>query len=255
MAEIELARDGAVLAVTLNRPQRRNALTLAMWQELRRLAEEAGADDSVRALVLTGAGEHFCAGADIAEFGANRADLAQTRAYDELVDEACAAFGRVPKPVIAAIRGFCLGGGTGVALACDFRIAAPDARFGIPAARLGIVYGLAETQSLLATVGLPRAKRLLFTAERIPAEEARRIGLVDEIAADPLEAARAMAATMAANAPLSIAGAKAILNGLAAGTLAAEEAHALSGRASESEDYREGRTAFLEKRAPVFRGR
>jgi enoyl-CoA hydratase/carnithine racemase len=255
MADIELARDGALLTITLNRPQRRNALTLAMWQELRRLAEEAGADERVRALILTGAGEHFCAGADIGEFGANRADPAQTKAYDDLVDEACAAFGRVPKPVIAAIRGFCLGGGTGIALACDLRLCAPDAKFGIPAARLGIVYGLAETQSLLATVGLPRAKRLLFTAERIPAEEARRIGLVDEIAGDPLATAREMAASMAANAPLSIAGAKAILNGLAAGTLKPETAQALSAEASESEDYREGRAAFLEKRAPAFRGR
>jgi enoyl-CoA hydratase/carnithine racemase len=206
-------------------------------------------------VILTGAGEHFCAGADIGEFGSNRADPSQTKIYDDAVDDACAALGDVPKPIIASIRGFCLGGGAGVALACDFRIAAADARFGIPAARLGIVYGLAETRSLLATVGLPRAKRMLFTAERIEAAEARRIGLVDEIVPDPLAFAREMAAKMAENAPLSIAGAKAILNGLADGTLSSETAHALSGRASESEDYREGRTAFLEKRPPVFRGR
>jgi enoyl-CoA hydratase/carnithine racemase len=255
MSDIELARDGGILTVTLNRPQRRNAMKLAMWHELRRIAEEAGADDEIRALILTGAGEHFCAGADISEFESNRADPEQTRAYDEAVDNACAGLGAVPKPVIAAVRGFCLGGGTGIALGCDFRIASPDAKFGIPAARLGVVYGLAETRNLLVTVGLPRAKRMLFTAERIDAEEARRIGLVDEIAADPLEAARRLAATMAANAPLSIAGAKAILNGLAAGTLDPETAHALAARAATSEDYREGRTAFLEKRAPVFRGR
>jgi enoyl-CoA hydratase/carnithine racemase len=255
MADIELAREGAILTLALNRPQRRNALTLAMWLELRRLADDFAADDKVRAVILTGAGEHFCAGADIGEFGSNRADPAQTKAYDDAVDEACAALAGVPKPVIAAIRGFCLGGGAGVALACDFRIAAADARFGIPAARLGIVYGLAETRSLLATVGLPRAKRMLFTAERIDAEEARRIGFVDEIAADPLVFAREMAGKMAENAPLSIAGAKAILIGLAAGTVAPETAHELSGRASESDDYREGRAAFLEKRAPVFRGR
>jgi enoyl-CoA hydratase/carnithine racemase len=255
MTDIELARDGAIVTLTFNRPQRRNALTLAMWRELRRLADGLGADGEVRAVILTGAGEHFCAGADIGEFASNRADPAQTKAYDDAVDAACAALAGVPKPVIAAISGFCLGGGAGVALACDFRIAAGDARFGIPAARLGIVYGLAETRSLLATVGLPRAKRLLFGAERIDAAEARRIGLVDEIAADPRAHAHEMAAKMAENAPLSIAGAKAILTGLAAGTLAPEEAHRLSGRASESEDYREGRTAFLEKRAPVFRGR
>ena len=255
MADLELARDGALLTITFNRPERRNALTLAMWRQLKAEAEAASADAAVRAVVIAGAGAHFCAGADIGEFAAHRADPAQTREYDDAVDAACAALAAVPKPVIAAVRGFCLGGGTGVALACDFRLCAPDAVFGIPAARLGIVYGLAETQALLATVGLPRAKRLLFTADRLDAEAAKALGLADEIVPDPLEAAREMAGKMARNAPLSIAGAKAILNGLASGTLAPETAHALAARAAESEDYREGRTAFLEKRAPVFRGR
>jgi enoyl-CoA hydratase/carnithine racemase len=255
MADIELARDGAVAIVTLDRPQRRNAVTLAMWRELGRIFAGFAADETVRAVILTGAGEHFCAGADISEFAANRADAGQGDAYDAVVDATSAAIGELPKPSFAAISGFCLGGGVGLALACDFRIAAPGAQFAIPAARLGIVYGLEETRNLLAAVGLAQAKRLLFSAERIDAATAHRIGLVDEIAADPVAAAAALAATMARNAPLSIAGSKAILEALAAGERDAGAAQALSARAQASEDYREGRTAFMEKRPPVFRGR
>jgi enoyl-CoA hydratase/carnithine racemase len=255
MADLEIARLDGVAVVTFNRPQRRNALTLAMWEELGRLFQGFAEDSAVRAVILTGAGEHFCAGADISEFAANRADVAQGDRYDAVVDEASDAIGHFPKPTFAAINGFCLGGGVGLALACDFRIASAEAQFAIPAARLGIVYGLSEIRNLLATVGLPRAKRMLFGAERIGTAEAHRIGLVDEIAADPLARARQIAATMAANAPLSISGAKAILAGLVAGTLDSATAKAHAARAQESEDYREGRTAFMEKRKPVFQGR
>jgi enoyl-CoA hydratase/carnithine racemase len=162
----------------------------------------------------------------------------------------------VAKPMIAAVRGFCIGGGSGLAMACDFRFAEPGAQFGIPAARLSIVYGMRETQNLLALVGLANAKRILFSAERFGAEEAMRIGFIDRIASDPLQAAKEFAGVMAKNAPLSITGAKAILTGLAMGegALDPEHARAIVERAFESDDYREGQRAFLEKRLPVFKG-
>jgi enoyl-CoA hydratase/carnithine racemase len=252
---LEVTRDGALAVLSFNRPERRNALTLAMWLELeahfRRFAEDA----SLRGVVVTGAGEHFCAGADISEFATNRSTAEQVRHYDEVVDRCEHAIAALPKPVFAAIRGFCMGGGTGLAVACDFRIGAPDAKFAIPAGRLGIVYGMEETRHLLATVGMANAKRILFGAERFGAEEGLRMGFFDEIADDPLARAKEIAGRMAENAPLSIAGAKRILQGLFDGTLDEEEAHRLAARAQASEDYAEGRTAFMEKRTPKFRGR
>jgi enoyl-CoA hydratase/carnithine racemase len=257
MPDIETRIVDKVAIVTLNRPEKRNAMTLAMWREIVALCDGFGADDGVRAVVLTGAGEHFCAGADIAEFKTTRDTPEQGLAYDDAVDECCEAIARVPKPTIAAVRGFCVGGGTGLAVSCDFRFAAPEAQFGIPAARLSIVYGLRETQNLLALVGLANAKRILFSAERLGTEEALRIGLIDRVVPDPLQAARDFAAVMAENAPLSIAGAKAVLTGLAMGegALGPNTVREAAHRAMDSADYQEGRRAFLEKRKPVFRGK
>jgi enoyl-CoA hydratase/carnithine racemase len=256
MADIETRVEHQLAIVTLNRPAKRNALTLAMWEELVAIFRGFGEERAVRAVILTGSGEHFCAGADIAEFSATRDTAEQGLAYDEAVDACCDAIAHVPKPTLAAVSGFCMGGGCGLAMACDFRFAAPGATFGIPAARLSIVYGTRETQNLLALVGLANAKRILFAAERIPAEEAARIGLVDRVVADPIAAARDFAAVMAQNAPLSIAGAKAVLTDLvmAGPSSAAQTASEVAHRAMASEDYREGRRAFLEKRAPQFKG-
>jgi enoyl-CoA hydratase/carnithine racemase len=256
MSDIEVRVEDQVGIITINRPQRRNCMSLAMWHELARLFGALGEDEAVRGIILTGAGEHFCAGADISEFATLRATVEQGHAYDKAVDDVCDAIAAVAKPTIAAVRGFCIGGGSGLAMACDFRFAEPAAQFGIPAARLSIVYGMRETQNLLALVGLANAKRILFSAERFGAEEAMRIGFIDRIDADPLNAASEFAAVMARNAPLSIAGAKAILTGLAMGEGALDPTHALAivERAFQSDDYREGQRAFLEKRLPVFKG-
>lgn len=259
MSEIEVAREaGGVVVVTLNRPERRNCMSLAMWQELATLYRGFAADEGVRSVILTGAGGQFCAGADISEFPQVRATPEQAQVYADAVDEANDAILELPKPTIAAIEGFCIGGGCGLAVACDFRIAAPGAAFGIPAARLGIVYGFKETRNLLSVVGLTQAKRMLFSARRLPVEQAAAIGLVDELAeADALAAARRFAAELAENAPLSIAGAKMILEQLSAMTAGLDEEaiEAVQRRAVESEDYREAVRAFAEKRQPVFSGR
>ncbi len=255
--DILVAIADGIATVTLNRPQRRNAVTFSMWCRLAGLYHSFAEDDAVRAVILTGAGEHFCAGADITEFATVRHTAEAGHEYDRLVDECSDAILHLPKPTIAAIRGFCIGGGSGLALACDFRYAASTANFGIPAARLSIVYGMRETQNLFALVGLANAKRLLFSADRIGAEEALRIGFIDRVAPEPVEAARDFASLLARNAPLSIAGAKLILNGLAQGSGAIDfaKAHDAIERAMRSDDYREGQRAFIEKRAPRFTGR
>lgn len=257
MAPVRIEGDAPVVEVVLDRPERKNAVTLEMWREIPRVFEELGQKAEVRAIILRGAGGNFCAGADITEFGQVRDTPAQVHDYDEAVDRCCDAITEAPQPVIAAIEGVCVGGGCGLALACDFRFAAPGATIFIPASRLGIVYGLRETQNLLALVGLANAKRMLFAAERLDGKAAHAFGFLDEVSADPLEAARDFAGILAARAPLSIAGTKTLLTGLVRGEWLGDEAGALAliEKASQSEDYKEARAAFAEKREPVFKGR
>lgn len=257
MTDLVVTVKDCIATVTLNRPAQRNAMTLEMWRGVAEIFRELGIDPNVRAILLTGAGSDFSVGADIAEFPQVRHTLEQSIAYEEAVDASSDAIAGAGKPTIAVLSGYCLGGGCHLSMACDFRIAAPSAILGIPAARLSIVYGLRSTQRLLSLVGLTQAKRILFTADRIPAPEAGRIGLVDEVANEALAAAQALAARMAENAPLSVAGAKFILDGLAmgAGALDLDEAQARIDTASRSFDYQEGRNAFAEKRPPRFEGR
>jgi enoyl-CoA hydratase/carnithine racemase len=255
LAEIEIVVDDKVAVVTLNRPAQRNAMTLAMWRDVARIFNELGDDAGVRAIILTGAGGNFSVGADVAEFAAVRSNLAESAAYEVAVDASSDAIAAVPKPVIAVLEGYCLGGGCHLSMPCDFRFAHADAWIGIPAAKLGIVYGISSTQRLLALVGPTNAKRMLYAAERFAAAEALEMGFADRVCADPMAEARTFAAQMAALAPLSIAGAKRILTDLAMGALDRHAAQALIDGASDSEDYREGRKAFAEKRAPAFRGR
>ena len=255
--DVTVAISDSVATVVINRPERRNAMKLQMWHTLHELYQEFAADDGVRAVILTGAGEHFCAGADITEFATTRHTSEAGHAYDRIVDECSDAIMHLPKPTIAAISGFCIGGGSGLALANDFRFAAPSAVFAITAARLSIVYGIRETQNLLAAVGLANAKKILYSAERFDPAEAFRIGFIDRIAEDPVASAHGFAADLAKNAPLSISGAKYILQGLALGTgvLDFDKTREMAERSLTSEDYREGQRAFAEKRAPVFKGR
>jgi enoyl-CoA hydratase/carnithine racemase len=255
MSDIQITREGPLAIVTLNRPEKRNALALPHWQALGAAIRGFAGDEGVRAVILTGAGGHFCAGADIGEFDSARTDAKSGEVYGRAVDGSAEAILELAKPVIAAIEGSCFGGGCGLAMDCDIRIAAASARFAIPAAKLNIVYNLRDTRNLLALAGPGHAKRMLFTGEPIDADTALRIGLVDELAEAPLEAAKRLALKIAENAPMSIAGAKTLLNALVAGRPAEKLGEQLSLRAIESDDYKEGRRAFKEKRKPRFTGR
>lgn len=257
---IGATRSGAVGTIAIDNPARRNALDLAMWQAIPGLVDELAADEQVRVVVLRGAGtQAFAAGADISEFSTVRATAEGGRAYEAANLAAFDAVARCPKPTLAMIRGFCLGGGLGLALACDLRIAADDAVFGIPAGRLGVGYPPAALAYAVAALGPMRAKELFFTARRIDAAEADGLGLLTRrVLPDELEAATlALADTIAGNAPLTLRAAKAGIDA-AAGLPGAPDAAALQAMAAacfDSDDYREGRTAFLEKREPRFGGR
>lgn len=254
MSDILSAIEGGVATVTLNRPAQRNSVTYAMWREIGDIFTKLDRDCSVRSVIFTGAGSDFSAGADIGEFASTRDDKAQSVAYEEAVDYGCAAIAHIGKPVIAVTSGYCLGGGAHLAMSCDFRFAHDKAIFGIPAARLSIIYGVQATRKLAALVGLTEAKRILYSAERFDAAKALSIGFVDDVSSDPMTAALDYARKLADSAPLTIAGAKYILNGSVLGTFDEAEANRRIDFASASSDYREGRAAFAEKRAPQFSG-
>ncbi len=257
MADIDIAIQDKVGVVTLNRPAERNAMTLAMWQRIAEIFTRLGQDTSVRAIILTGAGGNFSVGADVSEFAKVRSNVAESKAYEVAVDASSDAIAGASKPVIAVLEGYCLGGGCHLSMACDFRYAHPGASIGIPAAKLSIVYGVRSTQRLLALVGLTSAKRILYSAERFSAGDAARMGLIDRVSSDPMADAKAFAADIAKLAPLSVEGAKKILTDLSMGPGSLDEkaAEAFIDHVSDSEDYEEGRRAFTEKRAPMFRGR
>jgi enoyl-CoA hydratase/carnithine racemase len=249
---------GGVASVTLNRPAKRNAVSLAMWRRLSDIFLELGARDDVRVIIMTGAGGHFCAGADISEFASVRADVPSGRVYEAVNEAASLALRDCPKPTIAAISGYGMGGGCALALACDLRVGDNSTRMGIPAARLGVVYGEVDCALLYRQVGLANAKHILFTGRAFAAQECLNMGLLDSIAGDTaLAGAQALAQQIVGNAPLSLKGSKIILEALSAGTAATRRAEisSLIEAAMASADYREGARAFLEKRPPAFNGR
>jgi enoyl-CoA hydratase/carnithine racemase len=256
METIGIERRDGIALVTLNRPQVKNAVTLAMWRELSAIFSRLAGDQDVRGVVLKGAGKDFSVGADISEFGTIRDDKRKSAEYEVAVDAASGAIAALRKPVVAAISGYCLGGGCHLALACDFRFGDQAATIGIPSAKLSIVYGVDSVQRLLALTGVSNAKRILYSADRFSADQAMSMGLIDEIHDDVVLAAEKFLQRLAANAPLSIGGAKFMLNGLSMGTgiLDVEAAQQLIDAASDSEDFKEGRSAFAEKRSPRFRG-
>jgi len=254
------AKDDGVGLVTFNQPEKRNAMSIEMWGGLGQILDEFREDDDVRVVILTGAGNAaFVSGADISQFEKNRSNADAQREYDRLTSEGRDKLHSFPKPMIARIRGYCLGGGLAIAMQADLRIAAVDSQFGIPAARLGIAYGFEGLRNLVHLVGPANARMILYTANRIDAQEAERIGLINKMVNDEelndtvLEIAR----TIADNAPLSLAASKLTINEVLKDPADRDmEPIRRAGAACfDSADYREGRTAFMEKRRPRFQGR
>ncbi len=254
------AVDGGVGLVTFNQPEKRNAMSLEMWQGLEAILDGFAADDAVRVVVLTGAGgKAFVSGADISQFEKNRANADAQVEYDRLTSAGRTKLATFAKPTIAMIRGFCLGGGLAIAMQTDLRIAAEGSQFGIPAARLSIAYAFDGLRKLVQLVGPAHARMILYTGSRIDAREAERIGLINQAVADSAleETVMGIARTIAENAPLSIFASKLTIGEVMKDPADRNmEAVRLAAAACfDSADYKEGRTAFMEKRAPRFAGR
>lgn len=250
--------EDRIATIAIDNPAKRNAINLDMWKALPSLVAELDRDERIHVIVLRGARrESFASGADIAEFETVRANAEGGRLYEAANEAAFWALAHCSKPVIAMIRGFCLGGGFGLALSCDLRIGSQNAIFGIPAARLGVGYPPGAMKLITATVGAPAAKDLFYTGRRIGAEEAGRLGVLQRVVADEeLEATTlALAQDIARNAPLTIKAAKAAIDASVGIGHPGVDPAALADLCFDSADTVEGRRAFLEKRSPVFRGR
>lgn len=250
---------GPIGYLILDRPERKNALSFEMWKEVARLIGEFGVDRSLRVAVLRGAGNlPFCSGADISEFETVRANAEGARAYEDANVVAFDAIAACPLPTIAMIRSFCMGGGMGLAAACDLRVASESAEFSIPPGRLGLAYPPSAIRYIVAAIGPSNAKDLLYTARRVKAVEAEKLGLINRLVAeDALESeVEALAQSIAQNAPLSLKAGKLAIN-YAAGYEFAGDMKTVkdaADRCFDSADYREGRSAFLAKRKAQFKG-
>jgi enoyl-CoA hydratase/carnithine racemase len=251
---------GPVATLALDNGAKRNALDLAMWRAIPGTVQALADQPGVRVLVLRGEGLlPFAAGADIAEFSTVRATAEGGHDYEAANEAAFDAIRSCPRPVLAAIRGFCIGGGLGLAMAADLRIASEDAVFAIPAARLGLGYPPRAMAHLVDVLGPTLVKDLVFTARRMGADEALGRGLVSRLvpAGELDESTSQLSQDIADNAPLTLVAAKRAVDAAASGmaTALAAELDRLAAACFDSEDYREGRAAFLEKRPPRFEGR
>lgn len=250
MNELAARKDGMTARVLIDRSDQRNAFTLKMWEQLPKLLHDAVDDPAIRLIELRAAeGGTFCAGADIKEMLANRDDRHLREVNQAEINRAQHSLARVPLPTIAFIEGDCIGGGCGLAMACDLRVATRNARFGITPAKLGLIYPLHDVKLLIDLIGPGQAKRLLFTGNLIDAHEAMRIGLVEMIAESPAELADAVLAA----SPYSVHELKKFVRAVLDGQ-SEDDAHSLGvfAAAFSRSDFHEGARAFVEKRKPEF---
>lgn len=252
--------DGAVLHLSFNNPAKHNAISVEMWEAVPLLLDQAEKDDAIRMVVFSGEGpKAFASGADISQFEDMRAAREAVKSYESMAEKALMGLYRFGKPVVAAIHGYCLGGGVNMAISCDIRIARSDAVFSIPATRLGLGYRFSALKNLVDLVGPGAAQDLFFTARRIDAAEAKAIGLVNRVAPpDQFDALLAeYTGAITTGAPLTIKAGKRIIREVlkADADIDMDLCQKLIKDCFESEDYAEGRRAFMEKRKPVFKGK
>lgn len=251
-------KDGAIGWVIFNNPERRNAVSIDMWQAIPRVLDDFAADDAIRVVVVCGAGDKaFVSGADISQFEKERSSAEAVQRYEEIGEAAQSRLASFDKPLIAMIRGYCLGGGLNIANLCDLRIAADDARFAIPAAKMGLGYRASSMKNLVDIVGKACALEVMITARQFSAAEAKDMGLVHKVVpvADLEKATREYCDMIAANAPLTMCAAKRIIREVKRAGYDEAACKAWVKECFMSEDYAEGRKAFMEKRKPVFKGR
>ncbi len=253
-------KKGPVGWITFNQPEKRNAVSVDMWEAIPKVLQRFAEDNEVRVIALKGAGDKaFVSGADISQFEKQRSGPEAVQYYEEIAEGAQLMLHNFPKPTVAVLRGYTLGAGVNIALCCDLRIAADDSKIGIPAARMGLGYRASATKNLVDIIGPANAREMLITARQIPAAEALAMGLVNRVVpvAELDQSADELLATIGANAPITMATAKFIIQevlkspaGFDAAACKAAVKHCF-----ESADYKEGRSAFMEKRTPQFQGR
>ena len=253
-------RDGPVGHIIFNNPAKLNAVSLDMWERVYGLLMEYAQDPAIRAVVVSGAGgKAFVSGADISKFESERANMEAQKRYDAISGKSYDLLYNFPKPTLAKITGYCIGGGMNLAGCCDLRFCNEAARFGVPAARLGLGYGFERIRRLAESIGLPRTLEVIYTGRQFSAQEALDMGFVQRVAADTeLDSAIAETTTLIAqNAPLTIALAKASAREVGKPEAQRDFARleAMVKACFDSQDYVEGRRAFMEKRKPNFQGK